>query len=56
MNVFTIQHSIKIQYGECNARAKLFLYYNKKVCIDLELKLHAIQISALYAGITAYNS
>jgi len=56
MNVFTIQHSIKTQHGECNARAKLFSYYNKKVRIDLELKLHSVQTSALYAGSTAQNS
>jgi len=38
MSVFTIQHSIKIQSGESNARAKLFLYYNKKACMDLGVK------------------
>jgi hypothetical protein len=31
MSVFTIQHSIKIQSGECNARVNLFLYLRTSI-------------------------
>lgn len=49
MSIFTIQHSIKIHSGECNARAKLFLYYNKKACMDLGVKaLFNPDLSTIY--------